>query len=758
MAVLVRDPQDTISIYIPPSLTTDNEGSFRIAIPFYTANGIDPATLLAALDLEGLQAWNKGDLTLRWEGTTLILEGRSSNAQAGTEVLPVRFGGTDLINDLFISITIPEINRAPVIGPIASQTLLEDSASRVLYPSISDDTTDIRHLSLTAYTPTPELISNALLRLYLENGNPKLEYGLVPDAFGEGEIVIVVSDGEKTTNLSIFIDIIPVNDAPTLVQPPDVIAYVNQPIQLPLEGISVGNHFEADSQELTVQVLSAQQGPLPFPLPGISWAEDQAQPTLIFDYQGDSLGIARLRVRVTDSGDISNGGARVTEKEFNLTVRSKPLVINSIEPTAAKPGDTLVINGDGFHPDPTMNTVRFGYMKSKVIDASENTLRCIVPTGSPSGRITVTTSGLLAKSVQAFTPTFGGTGEVRFSENQYIEFGQIENYGQAFMTDWNEDGKPDLVAIENRYYGTSGGFFWNAFQNQSSPSETSFSQPTRKRMLSGRYKQVDIDADGYLDWIGIFSDRYFSTITNYVSLIKHSGNVEGDFSTAYPTDGYLPDEDDLRDEHEYTSFLLDDFNADNTVDLLRSGSGTGTNFYANPGILHEGEVPVLRLSKAFDPTDPVYGDKAHADMDGDGRPDLISPHVPYPYNDADATTTLRLNTISEYNQNNLTFDDEVVIPGGAFSIFTHDINQDGKADIILGGGFPKVIINHSTPGNCNASRFTTVPLNYTTGHRDAGGNRVYGIMVFGDLNGDGLTDIVHRRYAFTYSRSSRRED
>ena len=63
--------------------------------------------------------------------------------------------------------------------------------------------------------------------------------------------------------------------------------------------------------------------------------------------------------------------------------------ITNVKPLSAKTGDTIMIIGTNFSPDPSMDTVKFNGIIARVQKASPDTLYVIVPQGNCSGTVSI---------------------------------------------------------------------------------------------------------------------------------------------------------------------------------------------------------------------------------------------------------------------------------------------------------------------------------------------------------------------------------
>ncbi|MBO9728661.1 MAG: VCBS repeat-containing protein [Chitinophaga sp.] len=167
---------------------------------------------------------------------------------------------------------------------------------------------------------------------------------------------------------------------------------------------------------------------------------------------------------------------------------------------------------------------------------------------------------------------------------------------------------------------------------------------------------------------------------------------------------------------------------------VTKGSLTATSPYAfNLTFPNGGSINPLSFGSAqsFDAGGLLQhpGRTAIADLDGDGKPDLITPD-----------TKTNQVVISRNNSNGgiISFTDHEVItaglsaPNALFKVVTADVNNDGKIDLSIGNnadGNTYIYINTSTPGDISYKPIPAIP----------------GILLeVADINQDGRPDLVQR--------------
>lgn len=109
-------------------------------------------------------------------------------------------------------------NPAPTLTTPAALSLLEDQQSDQIAVQLADFETPTSSLVLSAVSSNQTLISDANLSAGLSGANSTRFLTLRPTAnqFGSATITLSVSDGNGTNSTSFALNVVPVNDAPTL--------------------------------------------------------------------------------------------------------------------------------------------------------------------------------------------------------------------------------------------------------------------------------------------------------------------------------------------------------------------------------------------------------------------------------------------------------------------------------------------------------------------------------------------------------------
>jgi hypothetical protein len=131
---------------------------------------------------------------------------------------------------------------------------------------------------------------------------------------------------------------------------------------------------------------------------------------------------------------------------FGLQSLQAQPVITSFLPAAGFVGTEVIINGDHFSPVAANNVVFFGRVRATVSAATATSLKVTVPLRATYQFISVTTNRLTAYSAQPFTVISGGALTPASYPTRWA-VGVSGKYPSGLMVgDWNDDGKPDLLA------------------------------------------------------------------------------------------------------------------------------------------------------------------------------------------------------------------------------------------------------------------------------------------------------------------------
>jgi hypothetical protein len=445
-------------------------------------------------------------------------------------------------------------------------------------------------------------------------------------------------------------------------------------------------------------------------------------------------------------------------------------VVTGVFPYTGPVGSEVTIRGGNFDPLKSNDTVFFGGVRAYIISATANSLVVTVPAGAVYAPISVTTTkGLIAFSnpfITVFTSggnvdsnsfgpfanyiigaypytltaaDFDGDGRtdlaaVVVNTNQVavlrntsqpgsINFASPVNFGTGAApfyvatADFNGDGKPDL-AITNQNANTV-----SVLQNTSVPGTLSFNPKIdfATNALPLNIATADLDGDGKVDMVTVDGNA------NVVSVFRNTTLAVDSISFAAKVDigaGGGP-----------MGIALGDLDGDGRPDMVVCDPAS------NQFLVFRNTSTPGTISFSAGVTYPAgaYPSSASiADLDGDGRPELIisnsSSNNLYVYRNLSSPGTISLAA-------------PVTLSAGSGPswISISDVNGDGKPDITIAdasSNTASVLQNRSTSGNIAFAPFVLFPV--------GGGPES---IVAGDFDGDGRPDMALANYGGSQSTS-----
>jgi hypothetical protein len=460
-------------------------------------------------------------------------------------------------------------------------------------------------------------------------------------------------------------------------------------------------------------------------------------------------------------------------------------IITSFTPAGATPGSVVIIKGTNFSPAASNNIVYFGATRAAVSGASITNLIVTVPPGATHEPISVTANGLTALAPAAFLPSFPGDGSsispTSFAPGQNLTVG--DGPLKTIIADLDGDGKPDLV--EANAYAHNISLFRN-IGTAGTLNGSSFAPRVDFPALGGTDSPrciavADVDGDGKKDILvgdqatssvlvyqnlatpGNLTTESFAApvsfaVGNYphglrvadlngdglpeILVANYSGNSISILRNLGPagtvTTNSFAAQYVMAVEANPTDLAVADLNGDGRPDLVTTAfGGTQLSVFRNVATTNAAVSNWFTLDTTL-PALPGSLEFAVADMDGDSKSDLVVASV-HGY----AVSVYRnLASGGIFSSNSFAARVDFGTPGWAHNVSVGDFNGDAKPDLAISGelnSYMAVFQNQSTPGS-----FTTGSLaarvDYATGWNAWG-------VAAGDLDGDSRADIV---FANTY--------
>ncbi|MBT1703272.1 FG-GAP-like repeat-containing protein [Chryseosolibacter indicus] len=408
---------------------------------------------------------------------------------------------------------------------------------------------------------------------------------------------------------------------------------------------------------------------------------------------------------------------------FSYTAYSQAPRILSVDKDHGAMGETITLRGSGFGTDPSKLQVFFGAVEGTVLTTANNLVEVEVPEGATHDYISLRNSNtkLIGYSSTQFYISFSGTSEA-ISANDFAaqhdtpskDTGSPNLYNFC-MCDFKKDGKPDVATANN---GVN--YITVMINNSANPGSFGFTRKFPNLFAKTAHINCsDFDGDGNYDLVA-------SEDGGASRLFFLKGDGTGDFTT--PAEPYK-----ILTGSLIRQIQIADINLDGKPDILLSDWNIVNGIKQVLFLKNESDNSGIKFSDAISipiPIVPSAGTDALQveDIDNDNLPDII------------VSPTQNSNIFIVRNNSSVTniqFDTPIVlnVTGAITGLKVGDLDSDGKADIAaskLATTQLSILKNNSTPGNISFGSPIQIPVELENS---------WGLD-FGDLNGDGILDIV----------------
>ncbi|MES2777988.1 MAG: FG-GAP-like repeat-containing protein [Bacteroidota bacterium] len=394
--------------------------------------------------------------------------------------------------------------------------------------------------------------------------------------------------------------------------------------------------------------------------------------------------------------------ANFSSNSISILRQVTPLVVNSFTPASGIVGTSVTITGSGFNSTMNQNVVHFGSAKATVTGITATSITVNVPPASTYQNISVTniTDNLTAYTSRPFTIT--PQGNISFALK--TDFATAWAPRSVSIDDLDNDGRPDLAAAMSNN-GTI-----SLLMNASSSGTPAFAAGVNGVTGQGPYAScfADLDGSGELDMVVV------NNIDNTVGLFRNvptTGSISLEQNTTYAT-GAGPN-----------SVAYADFDGDNKIDLATANSNATVSVLRNTTVgIVLGVAGKIDFATGTSPQSVVA-----ADIDGDGKPDLVVAN-------SGSNTISVLRNISTYGVMNFAAKVDIAVGSSPLSVCISDVDGDGKPDIVVansGSNTVSVLRNNS-----NSGTITLIPkVDFTTAATPRS-------VSMSDIDGDGKPDLA----------------
>jgi len=403
-----------------------------------------------------------------------------------------------------------------------------------------------------------------------------------------------------------------------------------------------------------------------------------------------------------------------------ITTTTTPPTITSFSPSKAAPGNNITLNGTGFHPTLSQNTVWIGATKANISSVTTTTITAKVPIGATTDYIRILNAGTRqgVQSNQFFVSSFSPSRDSISSTDitPKVDLTTLANPEDVRVSDLDGDGKPDILVAN---YG-AGSF--SVFRNTSVAGNINIANFSRKDFTSGSGSTfvtvADLDNDGKQDVI--IANQGENTLSIFKN-ISTSGNISFNSPVKLTTPS-TP-----------IGIGIGDFDKNGWLDIVTVNyDNNSLSIFSNKGIFNTLSPSNFNAPfKLITGLNPITIDMA--DLDGDSKVDIVVGNY------SSRNVSIFKNNFVSGILNTSSFASKIDFNAGNSPGYLKlgDIDGDSKLDIVVlaeGANSVGILRNTTSPGLISLSSFAP-RVNFNTGLTP------YYISL-GDMTGNGKLDIL----------------
>ena len=247
-------------------------------------------------------------IVLSGSGSTRTLVLTPAANQYGFATIVVSASDGEQTTESTFELTVRPVNDVPTVSELPELTIEEDTVFDGFEFGVGDVETAAEDLIVTATSLAPWLIATEDIVVSGFGADRHISFTPQPNAFGEGDVLVEVSDGTDSQQVVMHVTVLPVNDLPTISAIDDQVT--DEDVATSPISFTIGD-LETDADNLSITVMSSD--PSLIAEGSIIIEGSGAERSLILAPAANQYGSATITVLISD------GEATIT-REFLLTV------------------------------------------------------------------------------------------------------------------------------------------------------------------------------------------------------------------------------------------------------------------------------------------------------------------------------------------------------------------------------------------------------------------------------------------------------
>ena len=302
---------DAPTIGAVPSQTTDEDTPLDVAAIAIDDVDNDPATQLTVTATSSDQAIvPNANLVPGGGGRTRTLRITPAANASGAATITVTVRDGQASASTAFQLTVRPVNDAPTVSSIADQATNEDVPTGVIAFTIGDVETPAAQIALTVSSSNPGVVKPAGMVLGGSGASRTITITPERDASGSTTISITADDGTTTTTRTFVLQVIAVNDAPTISALANQAVDEDQPVAPQAFTIN-----DVDTAIDTLTLSASSSNTTLVPAASIALGGSGGNRTVTVTPAPNQSGLASISVTVGD-------GTKTATATFQLTVKA----------------------------------------------------------------------------------------------------------------------------------------------------------------------------------------------------------------------------------------------------------------------------------------------------------------------------------------------------------------------------------------------------------------------------------------------------